>query len=78
MLETSDWGVDISGVSVPVLLWHGEADHDVPVSAGRWLASQIPGCEATFVPDENHTMIRRIWGELLSAVVNHSTRGPRL
>jgi len=75
MLETRDWGVEIGEVSVPVLLWHGEDDDEVPVGAGRWLASQIPRCEATFVPGENHTMIRRIWGQMLSAIVNIAQAG---
>jgi pimeloyl-ACP methyl ester carboxylesterase len=37
----SHWGFDISAVSVPVLLWHGDSDVFSPASHTRWLARQI-------------------------------------
>jgi pimeloyl-ACP methyl ester carboxylesterase len=36
------WGFDLPAITMPVLLWHGEADVFSPVSHARWLASQIP------------------------------------
>jgi len=72
LLESRDWGLDVAKVSVPVLLWHGEADDSVSVTAGKWLASQIPGCHATFLPGENHSMVRRRWGQILSTIVQVS------
>jgi pimeloyl-ACP methyl ester carboxylesterase len=48
------WGFDLGKIAVPVMLWHGERDGNVPVSHGRYLASAIPGCRATLYPDEAH------------------------
>ncbi len=55
-------GVSISRRwTVPVALWHGERDRNVPVAHGRYLAGVIPGCRATFYPADAH----------LSTFVNH-------
>lgn len=43
----SHWGFDLSAVTAPVLLWHGELDVFSPVSHARWLASKI--AQATVV-----------------------------
>lgn len=48
------WGFDLAAVRVPVVLWHGEQDRNVPVASGRYLASAIPNCRATFYPDDAH------------------------
>eukprot|EP00937_MAST-01D_sp_MAST-1D-sp2_P000680 g680.t1 len=71
-LEAGDWGFalgDIDARRVPVLLWHGEEDDDVPVSVGRYVAEHIQGCEATFIPGESHTLLRRHWQNILEQLV---------
>jgi pimeloyl-ACP methyl ester carboxylesterase len=72
LLESSEWGVDLAGIKVPVLLWHGESDVDVPIEAGKWLASQIPTCTTHFVPGETHSMLRRQWAGIMEAMVDAS------
>jgi pimeloyl-ACP methyl ester carboxylesterase len=37
----SPWGFDPADITVPVLIWHGEADVFSPANHARWLASQI-------------------------------------
>jgi pimeloyl-ACP methyl ester carboxylesterase len=37
----SHWGFELSTVSVPVLLWHGDGDVFSPANHTRWLARQI-------------------------------------
>jgi len=39
---------------VPVQLWYGEDDAIVPIVMGRYLADNLPDCDATFVPDAGH------------------------
>jgi pimeloyl-ACP methyl ester carboxylesterase len=51
------WGFDLAAVKVPVLLWHGELDGNVPVAAGRFLAGALPNCDATFYPDQAHLSV---------------------
>jgi len=53
-LIAQPWGIDLSAMRLPTFLWHGELDRNVPVVAGRYLASAIPNCRATFYPQEAH------------------------
>ena len=55
------WGFDLEALDLPVALWHGERDRNVPVAHGRYLAGVIPGCRATFYAADAH----------LSTFVNH-------
>ena len=51
------WGFDLASLNVPVLLWHGERDRNVPVEHGRYLAGAIPNCRATFYADDAHLSV---------------------
>lgn len=48
------WGFRPADVRVPVELWHGEADRQVPVALARRLAREIPDCRARFLPAAGH------------------------
>jgi pimeloyl-ACP methyl ester carboxylesterase len=72
-LIASPWGFDLAKITVPVLLWHGERDGNVPVSHGRYLANALPNCRATFYADDAHLSVplnhhREIFGALSAAV----------
>ena len=69
LLESGDWGFELSDISIPTFLWHGEADQDVPVDVGRYVADGIAGCTATFIPGENHTLLRRHWKPIMERLV---------
>ena len=56
-LYARPWGFRLEEIRVEVRLWHGELDNVVPVEFGRHLAARIPGCRATFFPDEGHFSI---------------------
>jgi pimeloyl-ACP methyl ester carboxylesterase len=56
-LYAKDWGFRLADVSIPVALWHGEKDTNAPVQMGRYQASTIPTCHATFYPDDGHISI---------------------
>jgi pimeloyl-ACP methyl ester carboxylesterase len=49
------WGFRLDKITVPVALWQGEKDANVPPSMGRYLADTIPDCRATFLPDDGHS-----------------------
>jgi pimeloyl-ACP methyl ester carboxylesterase len=49
------WGFDPAAIRVPVRLWHGVRDRNVPVTNGRWLAANVPGIVAAFPEREDHT-----------------------
>lgn len=48
------WNIDLGGIRVPTFVWHGEADENVPVEMGRYLAARIPVREAHILPGEGH------------------------
>ena len=48
------WGFRPDAIhGVEVYLWHGEQDAVVSIAAARALAAAIPGCQATFYPNES-------------------------
>ena len=70
VLVNREWGFDLQGIKPRVDIWHGEADVNVPVQAGRYLQEVLPNRRATFVPGEGHFLMLKHWGEILSALVN--------
>ncbi len=42
------WGFRLQDITVPVYLWHGGADINVPISVGRYVAESIPDCTERF------------------------------
>jgi len=57
---TSD-SLPFDKVSQPVALWHGEMD---AFANGHALASLLPGCRTTFLP-EGHLLFFSHWSEIL-------------
>lgn len=53
----ADWGFSLADIKIPVAIWHGAQDRMVPLTHGKWQASQIPGVQAHLVPDEGHLSI---------------------
>jgi pimeloyl-ACP methyl ester carboxylesterase len=53
-LYARPWDFTIASIRAPFYLWHGDQDTTVPVAMGKWLAGEVPGCRATFYPDEGH------------------------
>lgn len=61
------WGFNVTSIQVPVHVWQGEADRNVPPAVGRYLAATLPHCTATFLPDDGHVSIfLNHWGEVLA------------
>lgn len=65
---SQSWGFRVDEIRVPVYLWHGEADRLVPVQMGRYLASHIPGCQATFIPEAGHLWLFAGYEAILHAL----------
>jgi pimeloyl-ACP methyl ester carboxylesterase len=60
-LAARPWGLRIEDVSLPVHIWHGEADENSPVAAARYLADSIPSSIPRFFPGEGHfSMLRNL------------------
>ena len=54
VLYKHPWGYQLQDISMPIHLWHGDLDTQVPVSVGQYVANAIPNCQAKFLPEEGH------------------------
>lgn len=71
LLTVTDWGFRLQDVNASVLLWHGEADQNIPVEMARFAATAIPRCEAKFHPNEGHlSLFKKHTKEIIRALIN--------
>ena len=54
ILFTRHWGFLAADVKVPVVWWHGDADHIVPYQHGVHMVSRLPEAELRALPGESH------------------------
>ncbi len=54
LLFTRDWGFAPSEVTVPVVWWHGDADHIVPFAHGQHMVERLPNAELRVIDGESH------------------------
>ena len=69
ILFSRPWDVPLGQIRMPVHLWHGEADAQVPVAIARRLAAALPECRASFVPGAGHLWVLDHLDEVLAALV---------
>ncbi|MBX7144907.1 MAG: alpha/beta hydrolase [Oligoflexia bacterium] len=62
------WGFALEQIQIPVHLWHGTADHYVPLSMGQSMASRLAKCSYRFVPDAGHFMIVELIEEIITSL----------
>jgi pimeloyl-ACP methyl ester carboxylesterase len=67
-LYARPWGFRLEDIRAPVYLSHGEEDANAPVTMGRYLATVIPECQATYYPGEGHLHFVDRLPEILAAV----------
>jgi hypothetical protein len=48
-VATRPWGFRLEKIAVPVRLWHGQDDRNVPAHLAHRVAAAIPNCHAVFV-----------------------------
>ncbi|MEV2240650.1 alpha/beta hydrolase [Micromonospora sp. NPDC049891] len=65
-----DWGFNLSAITAPVRLWHGEQDNFAPVSHTMWLARQIHTAEVQVQPGAAHFGAVEILPEMLEWLSN--------
>ena len=71
-IEGRAWGFDLARVEVPVQLWHGDRDDEVPLAHARWLAERIPGATLEVVEDAGHLIFGRL-GAVVAALREAAT-----
>jgi pimeloyl-ACP methyl ester carboxylesterase len=70
VIVNRNWGFDPAQIRVPVDIWHGEADVNVPIQAGHYLAAKLPKARMFTLPGEGHFFVLQRWGEVLAALVS--------
>lgn len=64
------WGFDLDAITMPVYMWHGEADNLMPVAMAHFVAGKIPNAHATYYPGEDHVQpMLRHTDEILRALL---------
>ena len=67
-LFVRDWGFRLADIAVPVHVWHGDLDKNVPFAQGRSMSERIPGARFHPCPGEGHLLVVDRLGEILHTV----------
>jgi pimeloyl-ACP methyl ester carboxylesterase len=51
------WGFSLAEISVPTMIWQGNADLMVPFAHGQWLAARLPAASAHLEEGEGHLSV---------------------
>ncbi len=51
---TSDWRFDLKGIRIPIHIWHGELDQNIPASSVKKIAAMIPQAITKWFPNDGH------------------------
>jgi pimeloyl-ACP methyl ester carboxylesterase len=62
LLSVTDYGFRLEDIQMPILLWHGEADQNIPVEMARFAARSQPSrsVKREFYPEEGHLSLFKI------------------
>jgi pimeloyl-ACP methyl ester carboxylesterase len=66
-----DWGFRLEDLAVPVDVWQGDADVNVPADHARRQAAAIPGATLHLQPGEGHFMALAHMEEVLRTLLSH-------
>lgn len=67
-LFTRDWGFRLQDITVPVHLWQGDVDRNVPLRQARRMAADIPGSALHEVAGAGHLMVIDLIPEILGVL----------
>jgi pimeloyl-ACP methyl ester carboxylesterase len=67
-LFVREWGFRLADIAVPVHVWHGDVDKNVPFAHGQYMAGAIPGARFHACPGEGHLLVIGHLGEILRTV----------
>jgi pimeloyl-ACP methyl ester carboxylesterase len=67
-LEGRPWGFPLGDIAIPVHVWHGDADRNVPFANGEYQSRQIPDATMHALPGEGHWIALSHFEEILDAI----------
>lgn len=59
------WGFSLGDIKVPVQIWQGTEDRNVPVAMGERLGRGIPNATVKILPGEGHMLSVTHWDEIV-------------
>jgi pimeloyl-ACP methyl ester carboxylesterase len=74
ILASEDRLERLKGVRVPTLVIHGTDDILVPIENGRLVAAAVPGARLLELQGMGHDIPKRVWPEVLDAIVETSRK----
>lgn len=75
-LFATDWGFRLEDITVPVHIWQGDLDRNVPPAHGRRQADRIPGAVLHECPGEGHLLYVDHMSEILGDIATRRTGRP--
>ena len=69
VLFTREWGFAPSDVAAPVVWWHGDADHIVPIEHGHHVVARLPHAQMRVIDGESHLGGMGIAEEVVATVM---------
>lgn len=72
-LFARDWGFQLEDITVPVQVWQGNADRNVPVAHAERQAAAIPRAVLHLVPGEGHVVFVDHFEEILRELLGSRT-----
>lgn len=63
------WDVDLSQITIPTMVWHGEDDRVISVGGARAMAGDIPGATFKSLPGKGRFMVYPVWKEFLTELL---------
>jgi pimeloyl-ACP methyl ester carboxylesterase len=69
-LLTFPWGFPLEEISVPVHLWHGSEDDQVPIAMARYIAGKIPSDKIILCEIEGQLALFSHWEEILNKLIS--------
>ena len=64
------WGFHLNEITLPVTIWHGDADTSIPLSMAEYIANAIPNSRLHVIPKEGHFLVFNYWDKILSELVS--------
>jgi len=62
------WGFTLDEVTVPVALWHGDRDREIPLHHSEYVAGAVPDGRLEVVPGGDHLALYRHTDAILSSL----------
>jgi pimeloyl-ACP methyl ester carboxylesterase len=59
-LFTRRWDVDLSAMTIPLHVWHGTEDRNVPVAHGRVIAAACPTARLHLIQGGGHMLLSNL------------------